>query len=486
MLPSVGFLQSFPWLHWTIFRDHFVSHHYGFHVMLAPFAWLSEKCSGELFLGGKVFTVLAMGATTALIATLLRILGVRQRAWWLLLVCCLPWHFWLRLSYVRAPVVGLPLLLLAVVLILRDRRILLGLLAFVFTHVYGGVVLFPLIPLAFFLGHVLAGTCSRAQWWHLAATLAGIVAGLVLSPYFPDNLAFLRTQVFETGLGAPGNVGREWQPLNGWFLLRMSGVLAVVWFACLVTRLRRAETIDGRSLGLLLLNVGFLILTIKSRRFVEYWPVFALLNAADFGRGGLGLDFRPGRSLSDWRRRLRSIWAWASTGALLLAALVTLLVTRGHVRPKADWAALGSAMRHLAEASPRRSLVLTDDWDIFPVAFYYDTHNTYAVGLDPVFTQRKYPVLWERYRLITRGETPCFLDDDSLGDDDDRRVTLGDISRRFGAEYVLIEADHPRLYGQLQYHDDQFEMVFPPTESKTSDVQPAFSIFRVLSPQATP
>lgn len=486
MLPSVGFLQSFPWLHWTIFRDHFVSHHYGFHVMLAPFAWLSEKCSGELFLGGKVFTVLAMGVTTAIIATLLRLLDVRHRFWWLLLVCCLPWHFWLRLSYVRAPVVGMPLLLLAVLLILCNRPILLAVLGFVFTHVYGGVVLFPLIPLAFLLGHALAGTCSRVQWFHLGATFVGIAAGLVLNPYFPHNLAFMRTQVFETGLGAPGNVGREWQPLNGWYLLKMSGVLATVWLACLVRRLRRAEAIDGRGLGLLLLNVGFLILTIKSRRFVEYWPVFALLNAADFGRSGPGLDCWAGQSLSAWRDRLRVICAWTSSGAVLLAALGTLLLANSHVRPKQDWAELGLAMRFLAEDSPRRSLVFTDDWDVFPVAFYYNNHNTYAVGLDPVFTQRKYPVLWERYRLITRGEAPCFLDDGSFAGDDERRVTLGDISQRFGAEYVLVASDHPRLYRQLRYYDDQFEMIFPPTESETSDAQPPFSIFHVRSPAKTP
>ena len=67
-------------------------------------------------------------------------------------------------------------------------------------------------------------------------------------------------------------------------------------------------------------------------------------------------------------------------------------------------------MQYLSGHSPTHSLVFTDDWDLFPICFYYNDHNRYMVGLDPMFTKIPYPELWERYRLITRGQTPGTLE----------------------------------------------------------------------------
>ena len=62
-----------------------------------------------------------------------------------------------------------------------------------------------------------------------------------------------------------------------------------------VLRLRSPEPLSARSLGLLLLNLAFLVLTLKGRRFIEYWPVFALINAADLA------PFRAGQPASSQR-----------------------------------------------------------------------------------------------------------------------------------------------------------------------------------------
>ena len=218
LLPELGFLQAFPWLHWTIFRDQFVSHHHGFHVLLLPLVWLSERLTGELILGGKAATVIAAGATFALLAVLLRELRAPRPWLWLLLLCCAPWHFWLRLSYVRAPIVALPLLLLALLLTLRRQAVAIAVLAFVFTHVYGGAVLFPLIPGAFVAASLLGGQPWRGYLGCLAGALVGVLLGLVVNPYFPANFAFLFTQLFETGLGAPSDAGSEWKTFDAWAL----------------------------------------------------------------------------------------------------------------------------------------------------------------------------------------------------------------------------------------------------------------------------
>jgi hypothetical protein len=478
LLPELGFTQRFPWLHWTIFRDQFVSHHHGFHVLLLPFAWVSQQLTGEGVWGAKAATAVAMGFTLVLAVLVLRELDARPRWLWLLLFGLLPAPYWLRLAYVRAPVVAMPLLLAALLLILRRRMWWLAVLGFVFTHVYGGFVLLPLVPLAFIGGDLLSGDSPRRSLHMVLATVAGGVLGLVLNPYFPANLRFLYTQVFETGLGAPADVGNEWRPYDSWFLARSIAPLAIVWLAALVHRLQSGVAIDARGVSLLLLNVGLLVLTIKARRFIEYWPIFALLSAASLA------THRPlceGGTI--WRAAqavAQRLWAQSVVITILaVGGALTLAEVRHQARPAHDVPALRDALAFLERNSTAGSLVFTDDWDVFPVCFYHNRHNTYAVGLDPVFTQSRWPALWERYKRITRGEAPAEMPR-SLSDEFGRDIRLSDIGTVFGANYVLVCDDHAPFYRELSAATRDFERIYPPPSPEPRRSQPPVAIFRVL------
>ena len=472
MLPEVGYIQSFPWLHWTIFRDQFVSHHHGFHTLLAPFVWLAQVTTGDPALGGKLASILAMGATFALVAAVLRKLHMPHRWLWLLLIGAAPWHFWLRQAYVRAPMVGLPLLLLAVLWHLRGRTLAIGILGFVFTHVYGGGVLFPLVSIGFLGGAWLNGQSLALPLRQCLYAIVGVVLGFVINPYFPANLGFLFTQIFVTGLGAPAEVGSEWKPYVAWNLVMQAAVLGIVYFACLLRRLKSAAPTRSDELALFLLNMAFLLLTLKSRRFVEYWPVFAVLSAAALHATGLAPQ--P-VSQSHTPRQVRAILA--STVTLGVCAAVNLWISRDNIHPSHNLTAIRDALTFLQAESPPGSLVLTDDWDIFPVCFYFNHHNTYAVGLDPEFTRTRYPTLWERYRRITRAELPAKLEETHEEDGSDE-ISYDDIAIRFDADYVLVASDHRPLFKALTGRSKQFTLIYPP-DWKSGAAQPAITLFEV-------
>ena len=226
-------------------------------------------------------------------------------------------------------------------------------------------------------------------------------------------------------------------------------------------RIWSGERLTTRSIGLLILNLLFLALTLKSRRFVEYWPVFAVIHAAD-------LATVRARSVTGYRA-----WPMAAVVALLaVAGVVNLRYARVRIAPSYDPGALRGAMEYLERSTPAGSIVFTDDWDIFPYCFYWNHHNHYVVGLDPVFTMGPYPELWERYRLITRGQSPATL---ASG----KRTTVADIGKEFAAEYVLVAADHPALYRQLRGDAAQFQLVYPPAGPLNGRKQPAFAVFEV-------
>lgn len=478
LLPELGFTHSFPWLRWTILNEDFVSHHYGFHVLLFPFVAAAEAQGYPPALGGKVAACAAMAASFAMFDVILRSRGVPYPLLWALLFSVLPWHFWLRMSFVRAPMAALPLLLLAVHWSSRGRVWAMLILAFVFTQIYGGAILFPLIPGAFFVAALAAWEQPRLAAWQLAASVAGIVLGMVISPYFPTNFSFFYTQLFETGLGAGQRVdgqvrevGGEWKSYESWALLVQAGPLAFIWVVCLAFRLRAAVPASRTELGLFFVNVAFLVLTMKSRRFVEYWPVFALLSAAEFAAVAW-------RAWNRERGLKLNPWLGLAGGAVIAVpgALSLFMVWRDQ-RPSHDVVAVRDAMAFLQADSPPGSMVFTDDWDIFPVCFYFNHHNTYGVGLDPEFTRTRHPALWERYKKITRAELPAKLPRDLRTESENPEIEYDDIGTIFGAEYVLVADDHSRLYKALMDRPEAFELIYP---QKTSGGQAPMSIFKFL------
>ena len=58
----------------------------------------------------------------------------------------------------------------------------------------------------------------------------------------------------------------------------------------------------------------------------------------------------------------------------------------------------------LEKNTPDGSRVFQTDWDDFPRLFFYNTHNTYLIGLDPDYCQLYDPSLYKLWVDITQGD----------------------------------------------------------------------------------
>jgi hypothetical protein len=302
---------------------------------------------------------------------------------------------------------------------------------------------------------------------------------------------FLRLQVFGSGLSPDISVGREWKPYKNlwWFALR-SGPLLITWATAVCLRLRFGPSLSARELMLLLMNFVFLGLTMKARRFIEYWPIFCLLSAAFLAAPPIATLARRLDGVLTSRRPERVPWL-ERIGALAAVASIIAIVgfsplwrqIRQTVECGYDLPAIREAMTFLADNSEPGDVVFTDDWDIFPVYFYYNSHNHYIVGLDPKFTHARRPELWERYVKVSRGQVPTNITvslPDETGEPRARNlhVTLEDICDHFDARFVITDRDHTKLAKKLSAAGYLAELVYPTTSYAESRDAP-YLIFRI-------
>jgi len=302
MLPEHGLLREFPWLRHTYFRDQghdFVSHHFGFHLLLLPFVKAAEWLTGDALAGGRWAISAVFGANLLLFHLLLRQRRVPWRWLWIALFLLLPDQFFARHAYVRA--IGPSLMFMQLILLaMFARRYWLAALAIAaYVQLYLGAVFYGPVIVAVFAGAQLAAPREEREipWKLTLLTAAGWAVGVFAYPYSAGMFEFLKMQVFGSGLSPDIEVGREWLPYtDAWFLIKMAATLLSVWVAALLLRLRLGPRLDARETALVALQFIFLLLTFKARRFIEYWPPICLLSTAYLAAAPLARLIETGRS----------------------------------------------------------------------------------------------------------------------------------------------------------------------------------------------
>ncbi len=313
--------------------------------------------------------------------------------------------------------------------------------------------------------HLLAVALTerRFEFRPLLYTSAGIIAGMILNPYFPDNLIFSYHHMLPKLAGATSvRVGNEWYPYDTRQLLDHA-LPALVAFASGALALGLSgRKMDARTALGLFASLLFGLMLFQARRFVEYFPPFALLFAA-FAWSPL---CRPAHDSSDaasppgpgWIPGLQS---YLPVTVLSLAVLVgigsTLSPARAAVDGAKPYGLYANASLWLEKNTPAGSRIFQTDWDDFPRLFYYNTHNTYLIGLDPTYLQLYDAGLYDLWVDITQGdvETPSLVIATTFGS----RYIHTDLNH---GDFLQVAAADPGL--KEVYRDDQaviFEVIAP-------------------------
>lgn len=424
LMRTEGLKPDFTWLPLTILnQQEYYDHHFLYHVALIPFTFFEDLRVGAKW-SAVVFSSLAFLAVWFLLH--------RQRvphAWlWALALLGISDAFLYRMSVTRAQSLSLAFLALGVTWLLERKHRHLGVLAFLYVWLYNAFPLMVVFAVLYMAAVVLVGW--RIEYKPLLFIGGGILLGMLVNPYFPDNIVFSWHHIFPKLTDATSvQVGNEWFPYNTKQILENSLPSLAAFASGIFALGLSGKKMEVRTAFALLMVLLFGLMLFQSRRFVEYFPPFALIFAA-FAWTPLLSNYISDSVPSTKSTRERIL---ASLPAVVLSAVVVLGVVRSIPRAREaignskPYDLYAGASQWLEENTPPGSRVFQTDWDDFPRLFYYNTHNTYLIGLDPTYMQSYDPELYDIWVLITQGnvENPSRI-----------------ISKKFGSQYVHTDLNH--------------------------------------------
>lgn len=471
LLRTQGLQPSFDWLPLTVLNAaDFVNHHFLFHVLLMPLTL------GDLRMGAKWVSVIFPAITFLGVWWLLRGQKVAYAPLWSLGLLVVSEAFVYRMSMPRSMSLSLGILVLALHWLLTGKHRRLLPLAFFYVWLYNAFPLILVVTGVYVITHRLIE--GRLHWRAMLYAGLGVMLGLLINPYFPDNLVFIYHHFLPKLTNTTGiKVGSEWYPYTTTQLMENSGLALIVFLAGILALGLNDRRMEPRTATSLFLAIMFGAMLFRARHFVEYFPPFALIFSAfawtPLIRRWLGGEFlylplaqavtrlAKSKRMKVWRTRAL---AGVMIVVLLPALWFNLDASRQSVERSKPFQRYAAASAWLMTNTPSGDRVFQTDWDDFTRLFFYNTKNTYTLGLDPTYMQLYDSELYELWVDISKGrvEQPSEV-----------------IGQKFGASYVLTDLKHKDFLREAQddanlveVFRDEYSVVFrvTPPEMETEEV----------------
>jgi hypothetical protein len=449
-----GLKPAFPWLPLSILNpEEYYDHHFLFHVALIPFTF------GDLRLGAKWAAITFASLAFLAIWWLLRRQKVRFSALWALGLLAVSEAFLYRMSSTRAQSLSLGILALGLHWLLTKNNRNLVILAFLYVWTYNA---FPLLA-------VMGVIYTAADWFleqrldlrPLAAIVLGTALGLVINLYFPQNIIFIYQHLMPKLTDATSiRVGNEWFPYDTGQLLQNSPFSLAAFVAGAFALGLSGKKMNIATATSLLLAALFGYMMFQSRRFVEYFPPFGLIFAALAWSPLLEPDptSPSDRPVSVLPAKLAKFAPILLAILLIATASITFQDARASIRRSKPYQQYARASAWLMENSRPGERIFQTDWDDFPRLFFYNSSNTYLIGLDPTYMQLYDAALYDQWVAISQGKI---------------QNPSAEIRETFGSRYIISDLNHPGFAraadadpDMKKVYTDEFSVIYEITSSK--------------------
>ena len=416
-------LERGPWvsidgLPYTVLGAHGTDQNWLFHLIIAPLTLL-----GDSLVAIHLATAMAAAAVVAAFLVVLR----RNRVPYAPLICLLMVTAGATVQYrfllLRGQDFAVPIMVAILFAMLAKRRVWCGVGAFLFMQGYHAAVILGLFCV------IVAGV----QWHEerridvrtALSVFYGIVLGLVLSPWFPENVKYLLFHtVFKVAKAEHASfelIGHEWALLT-WREIAVdswpahaifAGALIAGAFLAVRGRLRFSR----ESIAFCGATLAFLAMYKEEGwRFVEYYAPFAVLTA--------GLIWRDAWLAAPKARAVR-------VGPAVVAAVCAAFALHDGVNRVSGWThtvrleTWRPQMLYVMAHDPA-PMVFNSAWWDYVVLFFHAPGAKYVAGLDGHFLKLGDSARFSLWNSIIHGER---------NDDPELASTIHD---RFAARWAII------------------------------------------------
>ena len=457
-------IPDFTWLPLTVLNAReYADHHFLFHLLQIPFLWFFEPVTAA-----KISAITYGSLAIFSVYWLMFRYQIDYLILWLLALLTCASSFFYRINMAKAPPLTIIYTIAGIYLLFERKYIWLLPLMFVFVWTYS---LFPLLFIAAAIWAIIVAWNERKfEWQPLAYTFGGMILGNVVNPYFPQNFWLFYehfVEKFKVGSDFAVAVGGEWYPFNGMELMMNLPIALIAMLVGYILFAPKNGKLPEKSTFFLMFVTILLAAQLRSKRFAEYFPPFAILFAAfswkeflvplvqlpeDFKREiepFLDLEKKTERQetyetvkqIGVWTLGiLLSIWMlynltgldttnWVSEERKNTVGLRSLFSIKedgllSNIRNNEPNEKYSRAMAWANENIPPGELIFNCNWDDFPKIFFYDTKHSYVYGLDPNYLYSKNPELYKLVDDITKGKK-----------DDPAPI----IREKFGARYIFSD-----------------------------------------------
>jgi hypothetical protein len=406
---------TFTWLPLTILSPaRYVDHHWLFHILLIPFTF------GDLILGGKLAAVVFSTLAFVSAGVIMKSMRIPAAELWTLAVLAAGSGMLFRLSMTRGQSLSLLWMMITIYMLFKRKDIALFFVGMTYVWLYNAFPLFLVLAGVYFvLTWLMTG---ELRWRMVFLAGAGIAAGLIINPFFPRNLQFIYEHyIAKLDISAVA-VGMEWYPYTTTELLKNAGGAMIALIGGVAALSINRQRINLQTAFFLILSIIFGYMVFESKRFVEYYPIFPILFCAFAWQ-----TLIPDLPMKRWA-------AVGLTAVIVVIAFFNIQTTRDDLASYTPPEYLKGGSEWLAKNTPAGSMVFQTDWDDFPRLFFYNTHNTYIVGLDPTYLSLANQSLFNKWVDLTQGRTS------------DKGLSA-DIISTFNSCYAISDLEHTGFIG---------------------------------------
>ena len=424
MLMDDGIQKHFPWMKFTVLSDCHYDMYFFYHMLLAPFA------RGNMIVMAKIAASINAFIMVLSLFFIMKKLSIPYAPLLSTLVLFATPAMTTRMLTLRPLALSVAMLVAGIYLLLGKKYKAIFPLSWFLVLFYSGFPVF--VAMVGIYCAAITVHEKKIIFVPLLLCLAGVAAGLILNPYFPNDLKILFLQILKvpsSGAGVEPNA--EWMaPSPVQFLLNTWPAI-VILAAGIITYISRKKRPGSVEIFFLMLTGFYLVITLRHIRGMDYFMPLAILTGSYMiARSGI---------ISH-----KYFYHIVITVFVIIIGFTSREV-RGSLK-KLDVIDNSGSARWLESNTPEGTVVFLCNYGSFPQMFFYNTHNYYTHGLDPGYMREHDPVLYERYLdvvMVDRDPYPI-------------------LSEIFNTSYIHIE-NIPRLrplYNHLRANPGLYRMMY--------------------------